>query len=104
MSASEWLTLGVAAAYLGVAKGTLRRWADQGRVPAFYTPGAIAASAGPISTRSSSASARPAGRGAAPRCSSSRRTPPRAPSCAAPSRPRATGSGRPPIRPRAWRC
>ena len=39
MSASEWLTLGGAAGYLGVAKGTLRRWADQGRVPAFYTPG-----------------------------------------------------------------
>ena len=39
MSAPEWLTLGGAAAYLGVANGTLRRWADQGRVPAFYTPG-----------------------------------------------------------------
>ena len=36
---AEWLTLGRAADYLGVAKGTLRRWADQGRVPAFYTPG-----------------------------------------------------------------
>ncbi len=36
---SEWLTLGGAAGYLGVAKGTLRRWADQGRVPVFYTPG-----------------------------------------------------------------
>ena len=35
----EWLTLGGAAGYLGVAKGTLRRWADEGRVPAFYTPG-----------------------------------------------------------------
>ena len=39
MSASEWLTLGGASDYLGVAKGTLRRWADEGRVPAFYTPG-----------------------------------------------------------------
>jgi len=37
--ASEWLTLGGAAGYLGVAHGTLRRWADEGRVPAFYTPG-----------------------------------------------------------------
>jgi excisionase family DNA binding protein len=39
VSASEWLTLGGAAGYLGVARGTLRRWADEGRVPAFYTPG-----------------------------------------------------------------
>jgi excisionase family DNA binding protein len=39
VSASEWLTLGGAADYLGVAQGTLRRWADQGRLPAFYTPG-----------------------------------------------------------------
>ncbi len=39
MSTSEWLTLGAAAGYLGVAKSTLRGWADQGRVPAFYTPG-----------------------------------------------------------------
>ncbi len=39
MSANEWLTLGAAADYLGVAKSTLRGWADQGRVPAFYTPG-----------------------------------------------------------------
>jgi excisionase family DNA binding protein len=37
--ASDWLTLGAAAGYLGVSKGTLRHWADQGRVPAFYTPG-----------------------------------------------------------------
>ena len=39
MSAPDWLTLGAAAGHLGVAKSTLRRWADQGRVPAFYTPG-----------------------------------------------------------------
>jgi len=39
VTAPEWLTLGGAAAHLGVAKGTLRRWADEGRVPAFYTPG-----------------------------------------------------------------
>ena len=36
---SEWLTLGLAARYLGVAQSTLRKWSDQGRVPAFYTPG-----------------------------------------------------------------
>ena len=39
MSANEWFTLGAAAGYLGVAKSTLRGWADQGRIPAFYTPG-----------------------------------------------------------------
>ena len=36
---SEWLTLGQAAAYLGVAQSTVRKWSDGGRVPAFYTPG-----------------------------------------------------------------
>ena len=35
----EWLTLGQAAKYLGVAQSTIRRWSDVGRVPAFYTPG-----------------------------------------------------------------
>ena len=35
----EWLTLGQAAAYLGVAQSTLRKWTDSGRVPAFKTPG-----------------------------------------------------------------
>ncbi len=35
----EWLTLGQAARYLGVAQSTIRRWADDGRVRAFYTPG-----------------------------------------------------------------
>jgi len=35
----EWLTLGRAARFLGVAQSTIRRWSDQGRVPAFYTPG-----------------------------------------------------------------
>jgi excisionase family DNA binding protein len=34
-----WLTLGQAAKYLGVAQSTIRKWSDQGRVPAFYTPG-----------------------------------------------------------------
>jgi excisionase family DNA binding protein len=36
---SEWLTLGQAARVLGVAQSTIRKWSDQGRVPAFYTPG-----------------------------------------------------------------
>ena len=35
----EWLTLGQAARYLGVAQSTIRKWSDEGRVPAFYTPG-----------------------------------------------------------------
>jgi excisionase family DNA binding protein len=35
----EWLTLGQAAAYLGAAQSTVRKWADGGRLPAFYTPG-----------------------------------------------------------------
>ncbi len=36
---SDWLTLGHAAKFLGVAQSTIRKWSDQGRVPAFYTPG-----------------------------------------------------------------
>src|SRR3954465_4319819 len=36
----DWLTLGQAAKYLGVAQSTIRKWSDVGRVPAFYTPGA----------------------------------------------------------------
>jgi excisionase family DNA binding protein len=35
----EWLTLGQAAKYLGVAQSTMRKWSDVGRVAAFYTPG-----------------------------------------------------------------
>jgi excisionase family DNA binding protein len=35
----EWLTVGQAARFLGVAQSTIRKWSDQGRVPAFYTPG-----------------------------------------------------------------
>jgi excisionase family DNA binding protein len=35
----EWLTLGQAARYLGVAQSTIRKWSDDGRVRAFYTPG-----------------------------------------------------------------
>jgi excisionase family DNA binding protein len=37
--AAEWLTLGQAARYLGVAQSTIRKWSDQGRLSAFYTPG-----------------------------------------------------------------
>ena len=36
---AEWLTLGQAAGYLGVAQSTMRKWSDGGRVSAFYTPG-----------------------------------------------------------------
>lgn len=36
---AEWLTLGRAAEYLGVAQSTLRKWCDAGTVPAFTTPG-----------------------------------------------------------------
>jgi excisionase family DNA binding protein len=35
----EWLTLGQAAKYLGVAQSTIRKWSDSGRLSAFYTPG-----------------------------------------------------------------
>jgi len=35
----DWLTLGQAAKYLGVAQSTIRKWSDQGRVATFYTPG-----------------------------------------------------------------
>jgi excisionase family DNA binding protein len=35
----EWLTLGEAARFLGVAQSTIRKWSDQARVSAFYTPG-----------------------------------------------------------------
>jgi excisionase family DNA binding protein len=33
------LTLGQAAKYLGVAQSTIRKWSDNGRLSAFYTPG-----------------------------------------------------------------
>src|SRR3954468_7347397 len=35
----DWLTLGDAADVLCVAQSNIRKWSDQGRVPAFYTPG-----------------------------------------------------------------
>jgi excisionase family DNA binding protein len=38
-AAGDWLTLGQAASYLGVAQSTVRKWSDAGRLPAFYTPG-----------------------------------------------------------------
>jgi excisionase family DNA binding protein len=36
---SDWLTLGQAASFLGVAQSTIRKWSDDGKVAAFYTPG-----------------------------------------------------------------
>jgi excisionase family DNA binding protein len=36
---AEWLSLGQAATYLGVAQSTVRKWSDGGRLSAFYTPG-----------------------------------------------------------------
>ena len=36
---TDWLTLGQAARYLGVAQSTIRKWSDQKKLPAFYTPG-----------------------------------------------------------------
>jgi excisionase family DNA binding protein len=35
----DWLTLGQAARFLGVAQSTIRTWTDLGRLPAFTTPG-----------------------------------------------------------------
>ncbi len=35
----EWLTLGQAASFLGVAQSTIRKWTDQGTLPAIKTPG-----------------------------------------------------------------
>lgn len=35
----DWLTLGVASRLLGVNADSLRRWADEGRVPCITTPG-----------------------------------------------------------------
>jgi excisionase family DNA binding protein len=36
---SPWLSLGEASRLLGITPGTLRRWADQGDIAAFITPG-----------------------------------------------------------------
>src|SRR5450759_971879 len=38
-SSSTWVGLGDASRLLGIAPGTLRRWADEGRIPVFTTPG-----------------------------------------------------------------
>src|SRR3954452_16748296 len=38
-ASSDWLTLADASHVLGVSGATLRRWADDGRVPVFTTPG-----------------------------------------------------------------
>ena len=38
-ASAEWLTLGQAATYLGVAQSTVRKWADAERLPVFYNPG-----------------------------------------------------------------
>jgi excisionase family DNA binding protein len=38
-SSKNWVGLGEASRLLGIAPGTLRRWADAGRVPVFTTPG-----------------------------------------------------------------
>src|SRR4051794_38728452 len=38
-ASSDWLTLADASGVLGVSGATLRRWADDGRVPVFTTPG-----------------------------------------------------------------
>ena len=35
----EWMTLGQAAIFLGVAQSTIRKWSDSGRISTFYTPG-----------------------------------------------------------------
>ena len=39
LATGDWLTLGQAAACLGVAQSTIRKWSDAGQVPTFYTPG-----------------------------------------------------------------
>ncbi len=36
---SGWVGLGEASRLLGISPGTLRRWADEGRIPVFTTPG-----------------------------------------------------------------
>lgn len=38
-TATDWIGLGEASRILGISEGTLRRWADEGRVSVFTTPG-----------------------------------------------------------------
>ena len=38
-SQDEWLALGAASRLVGVDRDTLRRWADEGRVEVYHTPG-----------------------------------------------------------------
>ena len=38
-AASDWISIAAASDVLGIAQATLRRWADEGRVPVFMTPG-----------------------------------------------------------------
>jgi excisionase family DNA binding protein len=37
-TSQDWVPLGEGARRLGVSEGTLRRWADNGRLPVFRTP------------------------------------------------------------------
>ena len=63
----DWLTLGQAAKYLGVAQSTIRKWSDIGRVPAFYTPGGHRRyRRGDLDRSSSARAGRAAARGPAP--------------------------------------
>ncbi len=39
LAGGPWISLGEASAMLGITPPTLRRWADEGRVPVFTTPG-----------------------------------------------------------------
>src|SRR3954453_19314997 len=56
---ADWLTLGQAAKYLGVAQSTIRKWSDQGLLSEFYTPGGD----GAVPRRDLEAFAARAGRG-----------------------------------------
>ncbi len=39
IESTQWLGLGAAAAWMGVHRSTLRRWADRGEIPVMRTPG-----------------------------------------------------------------
>lgn len=39
LETTDWMTLSEASEHLGVAQGTIRRWADAGSLPVFRTPG-----------------------------------------------------------------